>query len=72
MPTPSSIIGEYLRRKIMNGMIESASIQDRRERGSGIHHPEDEPEEEEHSTLFLLAVELSRTDWQRIKAEKGD
>ncbi len=41
-------------------------------RGSGIHHPEEEEPDEEHSDLFLLAVELARVDWARIKAEKGD
>ena len=48
MPTPKEIIGEYIRRIAMNGMIESAAIQDRRER------------EEDRSELFEFAINLTR------------
>lgn len=50
-----------LKRHGGNGMVQ---------RGWGKHEDDEEPKEE-HSDLFLLAVELSRADWARIKAEKG-
>lgn len=53
-----------------NGMIEPASIQDKREKeenGAKGYNLFADPD-----YLRDLAADLIRTDWERIKAEKGD
>ena len=61
---------------VENGMIESGAIQDKRERGWGIHEDDEEPQEEHYNLfadpdyLFQKAIELSREQWERIKKMK--
>jgi hypothetical protein len=55
--------------RIENGMIEPAWKQDQRERFDNLCLDDEFPEPDFY---MELAADLIRTDWKRIKAEKGE